>query len=58
MLEWSCFLAFFLTTQLKAVEFVQKNGALEGAESNKTKKSAAIAKKVEENRTQADKEGI
>jgi hypothetical protein len=37
---------------------VQKNGAIEGADSHKTKKSAAIAKKVEESRREEDKEGM
>lgn len=37
---------------------MQKNGALEGAESHKTKKSAAIAKRVKENRREEEKEGM
>ena len=40
--------------QLKAVELMQKNGA---TEKDETKRSAAIAKRVEESRREEDKEG-
>lgn len=45
------------TLQLKAVEIVQKSGAIEGAETHNAKKSATIAQRVEENRREEDKEG-
>ena len=42
-------------SQLKALEVVHKNGALDGGN---MRKSAAIAKRVQENRREEDGEGM
>lgn len=44
--------------QLKALEFVHRNGPLDGKDSlNSSKKSAAISQRVEENRREESEKG-